>query len=84
MEAKSSFMSTEFSLIHDSLNVCPWCNRELERADHILEENIQLVGHRLAKIIGSCKSLWLTSIAASCWSIWLARKEIVMCPAVWV
>ncbi|KAK5837513.1 hypothetical protein PVK06_013323 [Gossypium arboreum] len=30
-----------------------------------------------AKIIGSCKSLWLTSIIASCWSIWLARNEIV-------
>ncbi|TYJ38376.1 hypothetical protein E1A91_A05G439600v1 [Gossypium mustelinum] len=88
--------------IHDNLNVCPWCNRELERADHVLFncnfiagfwkrifnwwdigwlavsnfEEFYLLCFK-AKIIGSCKSMWLTSIAVSCWSIRLARNEIV-------
>ncbi|TYH20749.1 hypothetical protein ES288_A05G454500v1, partial [Gossypium darwinii] len=75
--------------IHDNLNVCPWCNRELERADHVLFNcnfiagfwkrifNWWDIGWLAAKIIGSCKSMWLTSIAVSCWSIRLARNEIV-------
>ncbi|KAG4180408.1 hypothetical protein ERO13_A10G163850v2 [Gossypium hirsutum] len=88
--------------IQDILNVCPWCNREQERADHVFFNcnfiagfskrifNWWDVGWKVvsnfeefyslcfkAKILGSCKSLWLIAIVASCWSIWLARNEMV-------
>ncbi|TYH94502.1 hypothetical protein ES332_A12G046300v1 [Gossypium tomentosum] len=64
------------------LNVCPWCNRELERADHLffkLVNNFEEFYSSCFKVkfVGSCKSLWLIAITASCWSIWLVRNKIV-------
>ncbi|TYH87967.1 hypothetical protein ES332_D01G154800v1 [Gossypium tomentosum] len=47
--------------LQNIMNVCLWCEREQERANHLFFK---------------CNFI-LIAIAATCWSVWLARNEMV-------